>query len=54
MDLVRTVLVVCVPDAKLPTAFPDAAEMQKYLESLSITEERERVMAYEKENLARA
>ena len=50
MDLVKTVLVVCVPDAKLPAAFPDAAEMQKYLESLSIAEERERAMAYEKEN----
>ncbi len=50
MDLVRTVLVVCVPDAKIPADFPDAAEMQKYLESLSIAEERERVMAYEREN----
>ncbi|MDA8423486.1 MAG: hypothetical protein M0Z89_09160 [Nitrospiraceae bacterium] len=48
MDLVRTVLVVCVPDARIPAAFPDAAEMQKYLESLSIAEERERVMAYER------
>ncbi len=52
MDLVRTVLVVCVPDAQIPTAFPCAAEMEKYLESLSIAEERERVMAYEKESLA--
>jgi hypothetical protein len=51
MDLVRTVLVVCVPDARIPTAFPDSAAMQKYLESLSVTEERERVMAYERENL---
>jgi hypothetical protein len=50
MDLVRTVLVVCVPDAQVPTAFPNSVEMQKYLESLSIEEERERVMAYE-ENL---
>ena len=47
MDLVRTVLVVCVPDVQIPTAFPDAAAMQKYLESLSVAEERERVMAYE-------
>ena len=47
MDLVRTVLKVCVPDVRIPTAFPDAAAMQKYLESLSIAEERERVMAYE-------
>lgn len=53
MDLVRTVLVVCVPDAEIPAAFPDAAEMQKYLESLSVAEERERVMAYEKEQLAK-
>ena len=49
MDLVRTVLVVCVPDVQIPTAFPDAAEMQKYLESLSVAEERDRVMAYERE-----
>ncbi len=48
MDLVRTVLVVCVPDAKLPAAFPDAVAMQKYLESLSVAEERERVTAWEK------
>jgi len=54
MDLVRTVLVVCVPDARIPTAFPDAPAMQKYLESLSVAEERERVMAYEKENLTGA
>jgi hypothetical protein len=50
MDLMKTVLVVCVPDAQIPAAFPDAVEMQKYLESLSIAEERERVMAYEREN----
>ena len=54
MDLVKTVLVVCVPDAKIPAAFPDAVEMQKYLESLSVAEERERVMAYEKEHLTGA
>ena len=54
MDLVRTVLVVCVPDARVPAAFPDAAEMQKYLESLSVAEERERVTAYEKESLTGA
>jgi hypothetical protein len=51
MDLVKTVLVVCVPDARLPAAFPDSAAMQRYLESLSIAEERARVMAYEKEFL---
>jgi hypothetical protein len=51
MDLVRTVLTVCVPDARIPTVFPDAVAMQKFLESLSVAEERERVMAYERENL---
>jgi hypothetical protein len=51
MDLVRTVLVVCVPDVRVPTAFPDAVAMQKFLESLSVAEERERVEAYERENL---
>ncbi len=51
MDLVRTVLVVCVPDARIPAAFPDSVAMQKYLESLSVAEERERVIAYERENL---
>jgi hypothetical protein len=54
MDLVRTVLVVCVPDVRIPAAFPDAVEMQRYLESLSVAEERERVTAYEKENLTGA
>ncbi len=43
MDLVKTVLVVCVPDEKVPAEFPDAVSMQKYLESLSVAEERERV-----------
>ena len=51
MDLVKTVLAVCVPDVRIPTTFPNSAEMQKYLESLSVAEERERVMAYERENL---
>jgi hypothetical protein len=51
MDLVRTVLVVCVPDAGIPTAFPDAVAMQKFLESLSVAEERARVEACERENL---
>jgi hypothetical protein len=49
MDLVKTVLVVCVPDARLPAVFPDAAAMQKFLESLSIAEERERALAFERE-----
>jgi hypothetical protein len=51
MDLVRTVLSVCVPDAQVPAALPDAPALQKYLESLSVAEERERVMAYERENI---
>jgi len=54
MDLVRTVLVVCVPYVQVPTAFPDAVAMQKYLESLSVAEERDRAMAYERENLSGA
>jgi hypothetical protein len=54
MDLVRTVLVVCVPGAQIPTAFPNSAAMQKYLESLSIEEERDRMMAYEREHLTGA
>ncbi len=48
MDLVKTVLVVCVPDEKVPASFPDAVAMQKYLESLSVAEERDRVTAWEK------
>lgn len=48
MDLVRTVLVVCVPDAQTPAAFLDEVAMQKFLESLSVVEERERVMAAER------
>ncbi len=54
IDLVKTVLVVCVPDAKIPAAFPDAAAMQKFLESLAIAEERERAMACEREGLTSA
>jgi len=50
MDLVKTVLVVCVPDVRVPADFLDEAAMQKFLESLSIAEERERVMASEREN----
>ncbi len=52
MDLVKTVLGVCVPDAPLPATVPDAVTMQKYLESLSVAEERVRVEAYEKEHLS--
>ncbi len=43
MDLVKTVLVVCVPDVKVPKSFPDAVAMQKFLESVSVEEERSRV-----------
>ncbi len=50
MDLVKTVLVVCVPDVQVPASFPDAAAMQKFLESLAIAEERERAMAYERDS----
>ncbi len=51
MDMVRTVLVVCVPDEKVPAAFPDAVAVQKYLESLSVAEERERVTAWERHSV---
>ena len=51
MDLVKTVLVVCVPDVRVPTVFPEAVAMQKFLESLSVEEERTRVLAYEREYL---
>ena len=54
MDLVKTVLAVCVPDVRIPTAFPDSVAMQKYLESLSVAEERERVEAYERNTLTNA
>ena len=50
MDLVKTVLVVCVPDAPIPAVLPNSVALQKYLESLSVADERERVMAYEREN----
>lgn len=36
MDLVKTVLFVCAPDAKLPARLPNPPEMQKYLESMSV------------------
>jgi hypothetical protein len=48
MDLVRTVLIVCVPDAPVPASFLDETSMQKFLESLSVADERERVMADER------
>ncbi len=36
VDLVKTVLFVCAPDAKLPAKMPNPPEMQKFLESLSV------------------
>jgi len=36
MDLVKTVLTVCAPDAKIPAVLPNPLAMQKYLESLSV------------------
>jgi hypothetical protein len=36
MDLVKTVLAVCAPEAKVPAKMPNPPEMQKYLESMSI------------------
>ncbi len=47
MDLVKTVLVVCVPDERIPAGLPDPAAMQKFLESLSVAEERRRATAYD-------
>lgn len=43
MDLVKTVLAVCVPGAQVPAGFLDEAALQAFLESLSVAEERERV-----------
>jgi hypothetical protein len=34
MGLVRKVLLVCIPDLKLPHEFPDPGALQKYIESL--------------------
>lgn len=36
MDLVKTVLTVCSPDAKLPSKCPNPPDMQKYLDSLGV------------------
>ncbi len=36
MDLVKTVLAVCAPEAKIPTKMPAAPAMQKWLESLGV------------------
>lgn len=52
MDLVRTVLAVCVPNVEVPAGFLDEAAMQTFLESLSVAEERRRVTALERESRA--
>jgi len=36
LDLVKTILAVCAPDAKLPVKCPSPPAMQKWLESLGI------------------
>ncbi len=36
MDLVKTVLTVCAPDARLPAKLPNPPALQKWLESLSV------------------
>ncbi|MDH4161241.1 MAG: hypothetical protein OEW15_00955 [Nitrospirota bacterium] len=40
-DLVRTVLTVCAPDARVPAKLPASAEMQKFLDALNIKNFRE-------------
>ena len=36
MDLVKTVLLVCAPDAKLPAKLPNPPALQKWIESMSV------------------
>lgn len=36
LDLVKTVLTVCAPDARIPATCPSAPAMQKWLESLGV------------------
>ncbi len=36
MDLVKTVLAVCAPEAKMPARMPNPPAMQKWLESLGV------------------
>jgi hypothetical protein len=40
-DLVKTVLTVCSPDAKVPAKLPTASEMQKFLDKLNVKNFRE-------------
>jgi hypothetical protein len=35
-DLVKTVLTVCSPDARVPARLPDPSAMQKFLNSLNV------------------
>lgn len=36
MNLVKTVLTVCAPDAKLPAKLPNPPELRKFLDSMSV------------------
>jgi hypothetical protein len=36
IDLVKTVLLVCAPDAKFPAKLPNPPALQKWLESMSV------------------
>jgi hypothetical protein len=36
LDLVKTILAVCAPDAKIPAKCPNPPAMQKWLESLGV------------------
>jgi hypothetical protein len=40
-DLVKTVLTVCSPDAKVPSKLPTAPEMQRFLDKLNVKNYRE-------------
>jgi hypothetical protein len=41
LDLVKTVLTVCAPDAKVPAKLPSPSAMQKYLDALNVKNYRE-------------
>ena len=41
LDLVKTVLTVCAPDAKVPAALPTPPAMQKFLDALNVKNYRE-------------
>jgi len=40
-DLVKTVLTVCAPDAKVPDKLPTSSAMQKFLDALNVKNYRE-------------